>query len=460
MTAAQTSEVMQFLRGILRSTQVAELTDGELLGRFVEHRDEAAFAALVRSLGPLVWGVCRRVLTNTQDTEDAFQATFVVLARKAASVAPRDGVAHWLYGVARRAALQVRRSAARRHEVQVNNMPDRPALLSGAEPDLREVLDEELSLLPERDRRVILLCDLAGHSRREAARELGWPRGTVAGRLARARKRLRNRLLRRGLSFSGGALAAALAEQAASAGIPAPVLLSTINSAAGAIHARVAALAQEVLKGMVRAKQIKVGAIVLLTIVCSGFGVFLAAGQEKSDVPRLAGPGKPVESAVIATKERKPEEIAWGKEVDGLQAGLCIKDGDAVRVGGKAKAVVKLRNVSKDTLKVSAWPLWLTPPRVVDALGKRVRATMAPVPLFEIIPAILTLKPGQTVDLGKTDIIVAGYEIRDLPVPEGVVDMFTIYVLPGKYKADFAGFLQERPTLATGTLEFEVKVAR
>ena len=165
MPAAQTGEIMRFLRGALRAPQAEEVTDGQLLGRFVEQRDEAAFAALVRSLGPLVWGVCRRLLSNRQDAEDAFQATFLVLAGKAASVTPRDGVANWLPGVARRAALQARRSAGRRREVQVNHMPDLPAPTSAPEPDLRNVLDEELSLLPDRDRAVILLCDLAGRSR-------------------------------------------------------------------------------------------------------------------------------------------------------------------------------------------------------------------------------------------------------------------------------------------------------
>src|SRR5262245_50259274 len=142
MPAAQTSEIMRFLRGIMRPPQAEEATDGQLLGRFVERRDEAAFAAMVRSLGPLVWGVCRRLLRNRLDAEDAFQATFLVLARKAATVAPRDGVANWLHGVARRAALQARRSAGRRREVQVNDMPERPAPTSAPEPDLREVLDE------------------------------------------------------------------------------------------------------------------------------------------------------------------------------------------------------------------------------------------------------------------------------------------------------------------------------
>jgi hypothetical protein len=102
--------------------------------------------------------------------------------------------------------------------------------------------------------------------------------------------------------------------------------------------------------------------------------------------------------------------------VDGLRAGAGIINGKSVRIGDKVTFVVKLRNVSKAAITVSVWPLWLTPPRVVDAAGKRVRATMAPVPLFGIIPAHLTLKPGQTVDLGKADIAVAEDEVRDQPV--------------------------------------------
>src|SRR6476620_1247961 len=130
------------------------LRDGELLGRFVDRRDEAALAALVDRHGPMVWGVCRRLLGH-HDAEDAFQATFIVLVRKAASVKPREMVGNWLYGVARQAALQARTATRRRaREVQVVQMPDTEAP-QDQWADVRPILDEELSRLPEHYRAVI-----------------------------------------------------------------------------------------------------------------------------------------------------------------------------------------------------------------------------------------------------------------------------------------------------------------
>src|SRR5215212_401828 len=137
--------------------------DGELLGRFLDRHDPDAFAALVRRHGPLVWGVCRRLLGH-HDAEDAFQATFLVLVRKAASVAPREMVGNWLYGVAHQSALQARRITARRgaREVQVTEMPDTEVVQHDPWPDLQPLLDEELIRLPDIYRAVIVLCDLEG----------------------------------------------------------------------------------------------------------------------------------------------------------------------------------------------------------------------------------------------------------------------------------------------------------
>src|SRR5262252_3042592 len=157
------------------------LRDGELLGRYVDRRDDAALAALVNRHGPMVWGVCRRHLSH-HDAEDAFQATFIVLVRKAASIARREAVGNWLYGVAHQTALQARRSAARRRarEVQVTEMPDTEAVQQDRWPDLQPLLDQELSRLPDHHRAVIVLSDLEGKSRKEVAQLLGLPEGTVA----------------------------------------------------------------------------------------------------------------------------------------------------------------------------------------------------------------------------------------------------------------------------------------
>src|SRR5437016_3858172 len=200
--------VIQHLRKAVLVRDGAGLTDGQLLTLFIERRDEAAFEALVRRHGPMVLGVCRRLLRNHQDAEDAFQATFLVLVRKAASVLPRGLVANWLYGVARQTALKARATVATREgrERQVATMPE-PA---GREQDLwcelQPLLDEELGRLPDKYRAVLVLCDLEGKTRKEAARQLRVPEGTVAGRLARARAMLAMRLARRGLVVSGGML--------------------------------------------------------------------------------------------------------------------------------------------------------------------------------------------------------------------------------------------------------------
>src|SRR5271170_3148868 len=175
MAIGQLSEVIQHFR---RSAILvgAETTDEQLLDRFITCRDDSAIAAIVRRHGPMVWGVCRRLLHH-HNAEDAFQATFLVLVRKATSV-PEQAVANWLYGVARQTAVRLRATTAkrRRRETQVVNMPE-PTVPEGRDADLQSVLDEELSRLPDHYRGVIVLCDLEGMTRKVAARQLGIPEG-------------------------------------------------------------------------------------------------------------------------------------------------------------------------------------------------------------------------------------------------------------------------------------------
>ena len=233
-------------------------TDGELLTYFLSRRDEDALVALVERHAAMVWGVCCRVLHNPHDAEDAFQATFLVLVQKAATVAPREMVANWLYGVAQQTAVRQRAAAAKRgwREVQMNEMPE-PTVVEAHEEELLSLLDQELSRLPARFRALIVLCDLEGHTRKEVARQLGCPEGTVASGLARARALLAKRLTRLGLAVSGGSLAATLSHSAASADVPATVVNSAINvatllaagKAAGVISGPVVTLTQGVLTG-------------------------------------------------------------------------------------------------------------------------------------------------------------------------------------------------------------------
>src|SRR5947209_2361714 len=204
--------VVRYLRKITFREGGDSFTDGDLLEAFLTRRDEAAFEALLRRHGPMVLGVCRRVLDDADSADDAFQATFLVLARKAESIRKRPSVGSWLFGVAFRTALKARASAVRRriHERAIMH----PATTDPREEivwrELRPLLDAEMDRLPEKYRAPLVLCYLEGKTNEEAARELGWTKGTVSGRLARARDVLRQRLVRRGLDLTAGALAAVL----------------------------------------------------------------------------------------------------------------------------------------------------------------------------------------------------------------------------------------------------------
>lgn len=284
MVTSPMSVVIQHLRTVF-GQDGAEMTDGELLTLFVDGRDDAALAALIRRHASMVWGVCHRLLRSQHDAEDAFQATFLVLVRKADSVKPREAVGNWLYGVAHQTAVRVRAMAAKRggRERQVVDMPE-PAVKEASSNDLLPLLDQELSRLPEKHRLVIVLSDLEGKTRKELARHLGISEGTVAGRLARAREMLAKRLASRGLAMSSGALAVALAQSAASASAPAPLVASTIKAAslmaagqavsAALISAKVVALSEGVVKAMLVSKIKSVLAVVLVGgVVLGGLGL-------------------------------------------------------------------------------------------------------------------------------------------------------------------------------------------
>ncbi|HEV3261721.1 MAG TPA: RNA polymerase sigma factor [Gemmataceae bacterium] len=281
------------LRKTVLSRDGAGLTDEHLLACFIEHKDEDAFAALVRRHGPLVWGVCRRHL-NHHDAEDAFQATFLVLARRAASIVSRPMVANWLYGVARTTALRAKVLAAKRRlrERQVAELPEPEAVPHGQGP-WRELLDQELSRLPDKYRAPIVLCDLEERSIKEAARQLGWPQGTVAGRLARGRKMLRGRLARHGLAAAGGVLS----QKAVSACVPAPLQSSTIKAAtlfaAGqAATAPVAALTEGVLRSMMLTKLKMVTVVLVLAAIAGGVGLFYRTQAAEPTRATESQPGK------------------------------------------------------------------------------------------------------------------------------------------------------------------------
>ena len=258
-------------------------SDGELLERFVERREGAVFEALVHRHGPMVWGVCRRVLRDHHDAEDAFQASFLILARKASAVLPRERLGNWLYGVAYQTARKARAMRAKRRvrEIQVSGLPEPMAVPDDPRDHLLPLLDQELSRLPQKYRIPIVLCDLEGRTHKEAASQLGCPIGTVSSRLSRARAMLARRLSRRGVSLSAGSLAVLLAQEASAASMATRLIRSTARAAslvaargavtAGVVSARVAALTGEVLKNMLMSK-LKIATTTLLV------GSALAAG--------------------------------------------------------------------------------------------------------------------------------------------------------------------------------------
>jgi RNA polymerase sigma factor (sigma-70 family) len=294
--------VLHYIRRVAGAPGDGEPPDPELLHRFTTRRDEAAFATLVQRHGPLVWGVCRRVLAQTQDAEDAFQATFLVLARKAGAVHWRRDVANWLYAVALRVALKARSEAARRRwqERQIAAMAPPEQQADAGADEVRPVLDEELRRLPCKYRAPLVLHYFEGQTYAEAARVLGVPAGTVSARLARARAMLRRRLTRRGLSLSGAGLAAVLAETSASAGVPAAVVDATVRGAVlvatgmapagGVISAPAARLMEGVLQAMFQTKvQIGAGLVLGLVLMTAGAGVLShhlqAAAQDDGRPP-------------------------------------------------------------------------------------------------------------------------------------------------------------------------------
>lgn len=277
----------------LLALDAGDLSDGQLLGRFVEAGDDDAFAQLVRRHGALVWGVCQRIVGHQQDAEDAFQATFLVLARRAGVVRPREQVAGWLHGVARRTALKARATARRR---QQREKPPEAAPEPAAAPDsgseLRAALDAELAALPDMYRVAVVLCDLEDKTGKEAARELNIPEGTLATRLRTARQLLARRLARRGVALAEGALGLVVSAPAGLVAVTAEAVRS------GTVTGPAAALAKGVISAMVLTKWMTVGGVVLAGLLLAVGGVAAAGllGERRSppsQVPPLVGAAEP-----------------------------------------------------------------------------------------------------------------------------------------------------------------------
>jgi RNA polymerase sigma factor (sigma-70 family) len=355
MAASKLSEVIEHLRRAVLLREGADLTDGQLLECFVSCQEPAALEALVRRHGPMVWGVCQRILCNHHDAEDAFQATFLVLVRKAKSIYPRAKVGNWLYGVANQTALKARATRAKRRvrERLVTQMPEPAATEHDLWSDLQPLLDQELSRLPEHYRTAIVLCELEGKTVKEAARQLGIPEGTIASRLARARTMLAKRLARHGLAVSGGILATVLAQKAVSAGVPTPVLSSTIKAvtqiaagqtaATGLVSAKVAVLTEQVVKAMFLSKLKLTAALLLAASVIvagiAGLNRQIFAGAEPK------GPAAKVEAQAVSKptdqQTRRDEGPDDAKKLHGEWHIVQIeKNGKAIREDATSEKLI------------------------------------------------------------------------------------------------------------------------
>jgi RNA polymerase sigma factor (sigma-70 family) len=318
------------LRGILRhlrATQVlSEAPDAELLQRFVTIHEEEPFAALVRRHGPMVWSVSRRVLPCVQDAEDVFQATFLLLARRAGSIRRAESVGSWLHGVAHRLALKLRQQDARRQSREKRAADMRRTIPEAATSlsDVQTIIDAALCDLPEKYRSALVLCYLEGNTHEEAARRLGCPLATVRTRVARGRKLLRDRLAKRGLILSSAGLAALLVASAAPAVAPAVLVKAAVQAAlpfaagqsAAALCSRQAAgLVEEGLQAMLLTK------LKLATVLVLAAGLVAGAAaltQQGTAADEAAPPG---------TSQRPPAAQAKRYEAQ--------EQGDSIAVSGR-----------------------------------------------------------------------------------------------------------------------------
>jgi RNA polymerase sigma factor (sigma-70 family) len=346
MAKGHTSNLLPYLHQLVGAPALGQPTDGELLHQFAGEGDERAFQLLLQRHGPMVLATCRRILHDLHEAEDSFQATFVVLARKARSIRKQTSLGSWLYRVAYHIAINARarvaRQRAREREVAHMNRADSPA----AEPsrEVNRVLDEELRQLPEKYRAPLVLCYLEGKTHQQVAEELRWPTGTMSRRLARGQELLRRRMLRRGLALSVSALGGALAAEANGAALSATLLDATTKAAVlstfghGAVAggaAKVASLADEAIHAMAIAR-IKAIALIMaaaLGVVSVNAAVFWPPHEPVHPTPRDA------QSTLTPSRE-------WGEPVEGMRL-RCSCDRSVYRLDKDLiRVTFALHNVS------------------------------------------------------------------------------------------------------------------
>ena len=325
----ETGSLLRFIRRIV--TDGNDLEDGQLLARFACHRDEAAFAELVRRHGPMVLGVCRRVHRSAEDAEDAFQAAFLVLARKAGSIGRPEALGNWLYGVAFRSAMELHRKDASRRERQrvLVEEPSVDAVDAIDSSELRSELDHEIHRLPDKYRSAFVLCTLEGRTSEEAAWLLGCPKGTIHSRLSWARERLRSRLARRGFAMSVAGAGSLFTVDSLGATVSTELVRSTAHLATLFVcgqaigGAKAIALMHGVLKAMFIQKCKLVSAILVVAVIFGGgFAWFgqLAWPAAAIELPRAAAPANEERVAdVLIDLEKRGWEAVKTKDAATLR---------------------------------------------------------------------------------------------------------------------------------------------
>ncbi|HLJ97823.1 MAG TPA: RNA polymerase sigma factor [Gemmataceae bacterium] len=385
----QVNSILRYIRRLAAAECAVEMADRELLHRFVTRRDEAAYAVLVRRHGPMVLRLCLRVLQHEQDAEDAFQATFLVLSRKAASLLPVESLGGWLYSVAYRIAQKARINAARRRKyeacVATPHFADPLGQITVREA--YEVLDRELARLPDKFRVPLVLCYLEGLTRDEAAQQLGLPASTLKSRLEQARERLRVRLASRGLALAGALVASIFSEGTASAALPAVLVNSAIETAlqiaaggltATVVPAQVAALAEGAMKIMIVTK-LKIAFAVLLAL--ASFGTVVRLAQVNA-----AGPGLNAESAPQAVADGARQVV----DDSGLRQQVLAGTWFVARVDGENNSL---------TLQMHQPVGWVAFQPLKGASPRQI-APPAPLPLNSREVRVAVLHPGIDLQLG------------------------------------------------------------
>ncbi len=362
MASKQPSSILRQLRQMVAVKDAGTVPDQQLLDRFVRRREEAAFEALVRRHGSLVLGVCRRVLHNWHDAEDVFQATFLVLARKADSIGKQASVSSWLYQVAYHMALKARKQASNRqwHERQTIRRDQADPLAEVTGRELLAVFDEELLDLAECERAPLVLCYLEGKTRDEAARLLGCSESTLNRRIERAKDRLRRRLARRGVALSSALLATGLTQTTASAGVSRTLAISTVRAVfanvsgakAGVASAAARALAEGTLRAMSATKlKLAIAGVLAASLVTLGAVALTQAAQAL----------RPTETATNAEAPLAPEDKPKAR----LQARADKEDvkkltvtGRILDPNGKPLAGAQVAVCTRQGVIVNSWQGW------------------------------------------------------------------------------------------------------